>query len=285
MEINKNLKAGESKLVLTLFFIKINIFKSKFKTTFYNTYPKNHTLKNQNDFYTIYKIDSIELQNLAEEVYILLNERIETENLYMENYELMTELNGCYDKEDKVSFLKTTLKDLWKQDNLSGLFLSYLDKQVWKDNAIELFTELPNFLISYLKGELKEYSSSVLIEEDGIDEFIIEWIYFSKIKNLIHFCENQILELENISKLNVSNLDTSKQILLLEEILSDNNWSDYSASQKGRVVSQLIGKSYDNIKKFYAEIHKKPSESKKMNTNKFIKDKIEAKELYKKLIG
>lgn len=140
------------------------------------------------------------------------------------------------------------------------------------------------FIANFLNGKKNKY-----FFPEKICLIWKECYFFDKVKESLENYKNKILKVEmeedKLNKDTSKKLDTSKQILLLEEILSDNNWSDYSASKKGRVVAQLINKNSDNIKKFYAEIHKKPSESKKMNTEKFKEDKKDIKKLYEKLIG
>jgi hypothetical protein len=293
MKIDKNFESESNQEELEFFFIKLNFYLDENKTSLYGTYSKNSLIENEEYFYSIFQDDSEKLKDLAEEIYEIINNYVESQNLYMESYMLMAELNGCYSKEDKISLLKSNLKNLWKQDEHSGIFLMFMGKkenlndQDWKDNTIELFVQIPNLLTCYLKGELMEYYTSKLIENDGVDELIIEWLYFSKIRNLIKFCEDQILLIENISsdKINSSLLDTSQMILLLEKIISDNNWSDYSATKKGQIVSILIDKNADNIKKKYLELDKKTNDQNRKKVEKINKDILKVDNLYKDILG
>lgn len=76
-------------------------------------------------------------------------------------------------------------------------------------------------------------------------------------------------------------IDLSFQISLLEEILNIKDWSEISATKKGEILSNLLGKNKDNIKKIYLEFDKKNSTV----SNKFLDDRNKASELIKKTLG
>ena len=144
---------------------------------------------------------------------------------------------------------------------------------------------ISNFLISFLKGELDSYEDSKEIREEGIDELILEWIYFNKIKNLIKFCEEQLKSLENIPNNKNSELDSTEKVLLLEKIISDNDWHNYSSSKKGQIIAKLIDRSSENIRKLYDSLDKKPSDPNRKKTTKIDKSIDLIEKLYKDIIG
>ena len=79
----------------------------------------------------------------------------------------------------------------------------------------------------------------------------------------------------------INNIDLSFQISLLEEITKLQDWSEISATKKGEIVSRLLGKNKDNIKKIYLELEKNKSAA----SNKILQDIDKASELIKKLLG
>lgn len=231
------------------------------------------------------------MSELTTDIYNTLEIIIEQDNVTVEKLELLSELNGCWTKEDKIDLLKSTLKELWKQEDLTALFLTYMsqykeeESEEWKENTKDIFIITPVFLISFLKGELDSYENSKEIGEEGIDELILEWVYFNKIKNLINFCEEQLKNLENIPNNKNSELDSTEKVLLLEKILSDNDWQNYPSSKKGQIIAKLIDRSSENIRKLYDSLDKKPSDPNRKKTTKIDKSIDLIEKLYKEIIG
>lgn len=106
------------------------------------------------------------------------------------------------------------------------------------------------------------------------------WVKYYTIKAQIDFCKEQINKLKN-TKQKSGLVDTSLQVFLLEEIINIKDWSSISATKKGEILSHLLGKNKDNIKKIYLEFDKKSSE----NSEKFLNDRKQADEIIKKLLG
>ena len=106
------------------------------------------------------------------------------------------------------------------------------------------------------------------------------WIKYYTIRTQIDFCKEQINKLKNVEN-KPSSIDTSLQIFLLEEIINLKDWSSISATKKGEILTHLLGKNKDNIKKIYLELDKKSSE----NSEKLLNDRKKADEIIKRLLG
>lgn len=289
MKINKELDTENLSFFLRNTIVNEELITSN--SSFYGTFQKNNEIKNEGDFYTLFPEESEKMSELTTDIYNTLEILIEQDNVTVEKLELLSELNACWTKEDKIGLLKSSLKELWKQEDLTALFLIYMsqykeeESEEWKENTKNIFIETPNFLISFLKGDLVNYEKSEAIKEEGIDELILEWIYFNKIKNLINFCEEQLKNLENIPNNKNSELDSTEKVLLLEKILSDNDWHNYSSSKKGQIIAKLIDRSSENIRKLYDSLDKKPSDPNRKKTTKIDKSIDLIEKLYKEIIG
>ena len=91
--------------------------------------------------------------------------------------------------------------------------------------------------------------------------------FFNELKKVISctdiltFLQEQIHEnKEEKSKTNSEQLTTRQAVILIEEIQRIENWSDTPATKKAAIISKLIGRNIDNIRKMYSELEKKPSE-------------------------
>lgn len=289
MKINKELDTDKFCFFLKNVALDEELIYSK--STFYGSINKNDKIINETDFYNFFPEDSEKISQLTNDIYKTLENFIERNEVSIEKLELLSELNACWTKEDKIGLLKNSLKELWKQDDLTSLFLSYMnqykheDSGEWEENTKNIFIETPTFLISFLKGDLVNYEKSEAIKEEGIDELILEWIYFNKIKNIINFCEEQLKNLENIPSNKNSELDATEKVLLLEKIISDNDWHNYSSSKKGQIIAKLIDRSSENIRKLYDSLDKKPSDPNRKKPTKIEKSIDLIEKLYKEIIG
>jgi hypothetical protein len=81
---------------------------------------------------------------------------------------------------------------------------------------------------------------------------------------------------------NINPVNTSLQVLLLEEILVlGEKWEELNPTSKSSILCHLFGKNKDNIRDVYYEINKpKPTYSKKI-----LSDMKKAEELIKKITG
>lgn len=289
MKINKELNTENFSFFLRNVVLNEELITSI--SSFYGTFQKNNEIKNEGDFYTLFPEESEKMHELTSDVYKTLEILIGQNEKSIEKLELLSELNGCWTKEDKIDLLKSTLKELWKQDDLTSRFLKYMSQykeeelKEWEEDIKDIFIETPKFLISFLKGDLINYEESNEINEEEIDELILEWVYFNKIKNLIKFCEEKLKSLENIPNNKNSELDSTEKVLLLEKIISDNDWHNYSSSKKGQIIAKLIDRSSENIRKLYDSLDKKPSDPNRKKTTKIDKSIDLIEKLYKDIIG
>ncbi len=191
---------------------------------------------------------------------------------------ILTNLEGRIESIDKIKYLEKKHKDLYSQVKNEPEYLVYAE--IKEFNGFENWEEL---IIESLNGEvdfIQKYLTSDIEMSDVPKEISSIWVKYYTIKAQIDFCKEQINKLKN-TKQKSGLVDTSLQIFLLEEIVNIKDWSSISATKKGKILSHLLGKNKDNIKKIYLELEKKISE----NSEKLLSDRKQADEIIKKLLG
>ena len=191
---------------------------------------------------------------------------------------ILTNLEGRIESIDKIKYLEKKHKDLYSQVKNEPEYLVYAE--IKEFNGFENWEEL---IFDCLNGEItfiEKYLTSDIEMSDVPKEILSIWVKYYTIKAQIDFCKEQINKLKN-TKQKSGFVDTSLQIFLLEEIINIKDWSSISATKKGEILSHLLGKNKDNIKKIYLELDKKISE----NSEKLLSDRKQADEFIKKLLG
>lgn len=191
---------------------------------------------------------------------------------------ILTNLEGRIENIEKIKYLEKKHKDLYSQVKNEPEYLIYAE--IKEFNGYKNWEEL---IIDSLNGEsafIQKYLTSDIEMSDVPKEILSMWVKYYTIKAQIDFCKEQINKLKN-TKQKSGLVDTSLQIFLLEEIINIKDWSSISATKKGEILSHLLGKNKDNIKKIYLEFDKKSSE----NSEKFLNDRKQADEIIKKLLG
>lgn len=185
--------------------------------------------------------------------------------------------------ENKLKILEENFKKYFNQINDKQYYPLFKDGTLtsgyesWEQYFISDIEENENYtsVTKFLKGEYNFLNPEI---ENQWNDYLV----FSKISD---YCEKKKNSLLNIKENNLanknSNIDLSFQISLLEEIINLKNWSEITATKKGEILTNLLGKNKDNIKKIYLEFDKKTSEI----SNKTLKDREKASELIKKLLG
>ena len=191
---------------------------------------------------------------------------------------ILTNLEGRIETTEKIKYLEKKHKDLYSQVKNESEYLVYAE--IKEFNGFENWQEL---IYDCLSGEItfiEKYLTSDIEMSDAPKEILSLWVKYYTIKAQIDFCKEQINKLKD-TKQKSNSVDTSLQVFLLEEIINIKDWSSISATKKGEILSHLLGKNKDNIKKIYLEFDKKSSE----NSEKFLNDRKQADEIIKKLLG
>lgn len=191
---------------------------------------------------------------------------------------ILTNLEGRIENIEKIKYLEKKHKELYSQVKNESEYLVYAE--IKEFNGFANWQEL---IFDCLSGEItfiKKYLTSDFEMSDVPKEIFNIWVKYYTIKTQIDFCKEQIDKLKN-TKQKSSFVDTSLQVFLLEEIINIKDWSSISATKKGEILSHLLGKNKDNIKKIYLELDKKSSE----NSEKLLNDRKQADEIIKKLLG
>lgn len=218
---------------------------------------------------------------LIEEIYYSLQYIIESPSeLEWEISEIEIELEGIIENDIKLKYLQdkhfTFLSEVKKEPE----YLVYIGKKEfqgyrsWIDMMSDLLRHNDDLIISYLTNGFAFSLNNTLYED---------WLRYYKVKYLTDICKMQIQNIQNptLKESKHEQLDTSKKVMLIEEIRNITNWEDLSANKKGIILSYLLGRNKDNIKDVYLSIDKKQSE----NTDKFKSDSKYIKELVKKILG
>ena len=219
-------------------------------------------------------------QDILKEIYTSIRffvEVVATDTEFDLN-KILTNLEGRIESIEKIKYLEKKHKDLHSQVKNEPEYLVYAE--IKEFNGFENWEEL---IIESLNGEvdfIQKYLTSDIEMSDVPKEISSIWVKYYTIKAQIDFCKEQINKLKN-TKQKSGLVDTSLQIFLLEEIINIKDWSSISATKKGEILSHLLGKNKDNIKKIYLELEKKISE----NSEKLLSDRKQADEIIKKLLG
>lgn len=219
-------------------------------------------------------------QDILKEIYTSIRffvEVVATDTEFDLN-KILTNLEGRIESVEKIKYLEKKHKDLYSQVKNEPEYLVYAEIKDF--NGFENWEEL---IIESLNGEvdfIQKYLTSDIEMSDVPKEILSLWGKYYTIKTQIDFCKEQINKLKN-TKQKSGLVDTSLQIFLLEEIINMKDWSSISATKKGEILSHLLGKNKDNIKKIYLELEKKISE----NSEKLLSDRKQADEIIKKLLG
>lgn len=219
-------------------------------------------------------------QDILKEIYTSIHffvEVVATDREFDLN-KILTNLEGRIESVEKIKYLEKKHKDLYSQVKNEPEYLVYAE--IKEFNGFENWEEL---IIESLNGEvdfIQKYLTSDIEMSDVPKEILSTWVKYYTVKAQIDFCKEQINKLKNI-KQKSGFVDTSLQIFLLEEIINIKDWSSISATKKGEILSHLLGKNKDNIKKIYLELDKKISE----NSEKLLSDRKQADEIIKKLLG
>jgi hypothetical protein len=219
-------------------------------------------------------------QDILKEIYTSIRffvEVVATDSEFDLN-KILTNLEGRIESVEKIKYLEKKHKDLYSQVKNEPEYLVYAE--IKEFNGFENWEEL---IIESLNGEvdfIQKYLTSDIEMSDVPKEILSIWVKYYTIKTQIDFCKEQINKLKN-TKQKSGLVDTSLQIFLLEEIINIKDWSSISATKKGEILSHLLGKNKDNIKKIYLELEKKISE----NSEKLLSDRKQADEIIKKLLG
>ena len=219
-------------------------------------------------------------QDILKEIYTSIRffvEVVATDTQFDLN-RILTNLEGRIESVEKIKYLEKKHKDLYSQVKNESEYLVYAE--IKEFNGFANWQEL---IFDCLSGEItfiEKYLTSDIEMSDAPKEILSLWVKYYTIKAQIDFCKEQINKLKN-TKQKSGFVDTSLQIFLLEEIINIKDWSSISATKKGEILSHLLGKNKDNIKKIYLELDKKISE----NSEKLLSDRKQADEFIKKLLG
>lgn len=185
-----------------------------------------------------------------------LSEYLRTE----EENELQVSLLKIIDTEDKIIFLKSYHKGIFKNDhgmsyNFYKAYSDYregIEVETWKLLAREQILEnsLSKFFIDY-----PWYAHS---------EFVQLVHHYYNVFNTSKYIEEIIQELKSKSKTESnSKFVLRDKVILLEKIRAIKNWDEMSANKRGDILQELLGHSKREITRTYSEHNKKSVQFKK----------------------
>ena len=219
-------------------------------------------------------------QDILKEIYTSIRffvEVVATDTQFDLN-KILTNLEGRIESTEKIKYLEKKHKDLYSQVKNESEYLVYAE--IKEFNGFANWQELIFDCLSREITFIQKYLTSDIEMSDVPKEILSMWVKYYTIKTQIDFCKEQINKIKNVDNKS-SFIDTSLQVFLLEEIINIKDWSIVSATKKGEILSHLLGKNKDNIKKIYLELDKKSSE----NSEKLLNDRKKADEIIKKLLG
>lgn len=186
---------------------------------------------------------------------------------------------------DKIEIYKNSYQEQYNKIKNKTFYALFKNKK--ETQGFETFEEyfITEFTNDY--NDLKNTKNYLIGAKNYINDelFYMLWDYYLT-SYIYDYCNEQIKLLQNENKLlnekDTKNIDLSFQICLIEEILlKAYAWKDITAPKKGELLTHLLGKSKENIRKGYNELDKKKSEISK----KFLEDREKAENLIKKYLG
>lgn len=183
------------------------------------------------------------------------------------------------DEEEKAIFLNDK-KKLAKQDYQKELINKiFQDFHNQKKNDIN-YKE--NVIKKHLIYDIK-HLSDYIFGLNNISSFLTISAYFSFLRTteILKFCDEHNSELEQKETASKSKgLDGTQKVLLIEKLIKlAHKWESTDERKKAFIISKIIDRSEDNIRKTLAKSSKKPS----LYSEKFINDIALADEIINKL--
>lgn len=220
--------------------------------------------------------------NFIDEVYNAIFNVFENGHLKNINEQIKV-LNLSYsiieDEEERIDFVNDTKKRA-KQD-----YQKELSNKIFQDfHNYKSFDKdfKENVIKSHLTYDIK-HLSDYIFGLNNIHSFLTIATYYSflRITEILNFCDKHKSEVEQkeIEAKSIG-LDASQKVLLIEKLIKHaDKWESTDERKKAYIISKIIDRSEDNIRKTLAKSGKKPSEY----TKKFIKDIALADDIINKL--
>lgn len=259
-------------------------------------------LQSQNEKINDFFLYNRKEYHLKKEVYFeMIKRQIErfdlTWNMCSFDYEIEPKLNNIFSDDEKIKTLNEINKKIYGDLTNEIFYYEYslqLEKKEINQFLAFLIDEIElsptksenpyGFIAEYLKGEKKGEVSSDSWEYyfPEVTAKIWEECYlYDKAKEYLEEKKNIILNKEITTMVKKNELTAFQQVLLLEKVVSEKDWANFSSNKKAQIVSVLIGKNVDNIKKAYYKTEKGSS-----NLTEATKQDIhKIDELYSNLIG
>lgn len=284
--------------------ININSFNTLASSGIFDEYELSKTYKNEEDYFKSdsdfmcfgdFFIQNRKEYHLKKEVY---TEMIYVKNWYLESFNIVEEITN--EIEVLISSelqLEEKLKII--EENYKKYFNQITDKIYYPLFKNETYTcgysKWEQYFISYIVDNDNYNSVKKFLKGDNDfldNEINIQWTEYFVVSRLSDYCEekkNSLLNIkENILEKRTNNIDLSFQLAIIEEIMKINNWEEISPEKKGQILTHLLGKNDDNIRKYYVELNRKSTDIKSKFYDKFGKyqsDKLKAEQMVKNLLG
>jgi hypothetical protein len=267
--------------------------------------PKIFIREDSTDFETTLQINSKNYcisSAVLKEIFTTMKFLIEEINSidYWDINIIETNIDARFTDTEKIEYLKEKRKELYLAIQNEPEYFVYTGKREF--NGFNNWEELIYDILLYEDSLVKKFLTEDIGVPDIPKTIFTDWHNYYKTNELIKICEKKINELiledtvdsieqideEKTKKISAKNVDLSFQLALLEEIMKLENWDDISANKKGFILTNLIGKSKDNIKNYYNESAKSQLDqtSKFYNkSGKYATDKLNASKLLKEILG
>ncbi len=306
---SKKYKIDELTLTNIKKLIKDNLFEEQKPLNYFAGKIEDSTC-----FEPILHLKSVEYRisnNVLLEIYNTLRFLIEELNPieYWEINVIEANIDASFTIEEKIEYLKNKRKELYLSIQHQPEYYVYLGQRDfngfdnWKDYIFDILLHDEKTVLKYLTEEIDVRNLS--------DYIYLDWLKFYKTSEIINICEDKIKKLlEDKSLNNKSNsnneadfdgnkhieetesdvkVDLLFQLAIFEQIISHKqDWADFSTDQKSEILNKLLGKSKDNIRKYYDQLGKKITDIKSKFYNKeskHSKDRDKAEKLIKTILG
>lgn len=223
------------------------------------------------------------------EIYNLINDNIigddfEYEYINKPQQKIKNHLSKLLNDNERFNFCVTKYNEYYSK-------IENIDEILYYENYDE---EINLTWEQFIKGSIPNYPE--LIKKHLFCKYYcydFDFVPFTKIwrsliesTEMMNFIKNKMQEYQ--SEQSIKNIDLSFKLSLLEKIMKIDNWEDISATKKGKILTNLLGNNFDNIKNYYLELEKNPNNEKSKfydKSGKYQSDKLKAEKIINELLG
>jgi hypothetical protein len=209
------------------------------------------------------------------------HETLKMITLKTEEFEMFGVLTGC------IPFILDEHSFSYDSNILEKLKICLVGDSKSETPPLNLSKEAKKFLSPITKKHTKEMNNA--LTSDNIHDLTLFFDKYhdnsiSEIVSILNPNRKRIVDKINISDSYITSksqevLDASQKVLLIEELIRSDKWGNATDRKKAEIISQIIDRNPDNIRRTLSEINKPLSST----STKFREDLLKAQKTIKLL--